>query len=218
VSRRFVHLEDSQHMTTLPPSSSGGYTSSNLRKHLSANPVQRWLIARFHRTVAAMLAHADPGMALDAGCGEGLAIRDVVGRRRIPVFGLDGNVDALRVAKQLNPDVRGVAGDLLHLPFPDGTFDIVLCLEVLEHLGDPRAGLAELCRVSRRWLLLSVPNEPFFMSANLLRARNVRAWGNDPGHVNHWSSKAFERFVEQRCRVRRRRTSFPWTIVLAEVR
>lgn len=194
------------------------YSSSNLRKHTSANPIERWLLGRFHRVVADLLMQTDARTALDAGCGEGLAIRRVVGQRRICVFGLDESVDALRVAKQFNPDPHYVAGDVVDMPFPDGAFDLVLCLEVLEHLRDPSPALAELCRVSRRWLLLSVPNEPFFRGANFLRAKNVSAWGNDPGHVNHWTARAFRRFVWPLCEIRRSQTSFPWTIVLATVR
>jgi SAM-dependent methyltransferase len=42
-----------------------------------------------------------------------------------------------------------VVGDTLHLPFPDATFDAVLCSEVLEHVTDPGAATAELARVLR---------------------------------------------------------------------
>ena len=42
-----------------------------------------------------------------------------------------------------------VQGDALHLPFPDGTFDRVICSEVLEHLPDDVAAMRELARVLR---------------------------------------------------------------------
>lgn len=44
------------------------------------------------------------------------------------------------------------------LPYPDGHFEAALCLEVLEHLPDPRSFLAEVQRVAPRQLLVSVPN------------------------------------------------------------
>jgi SAM-dependent methyltransferase len=50
---------------------------------------------------------------------------------------------------------RQVDGGLL--PFNDGSFDTAMCVEVLEHIDDPHAFLAEIRRVSRR-LLVSVPN------------------------------------------------------------
>src|SRR5690606_33175711 len=141
-------------------------------------------------------------------CGEGFAMRAVLGNLVSQTVGLDGSPGALRLARQLNPGHRFAAGDLLDLPFPDRSFDLVVCMEVLEHLDDPESGLAELCRVSAGWLLLSVPNEPLFRGANFLRGKNVGAWGNDPGHVNHWSARAFRRFVSTQAEVVAWRTSF----------
>ncbi len=194
----------------------GAYTSTNLNKHTNPNPLQQWLLARFHRAVAGLLSQTSPRNILDAGCGEGIAMRHLLGQHA-EVVGLDGSVGALQVASVLNPRRDFAVGYLPDLPFPSRSFDLVVCMEVLEHLDDPEAGLAELCRVSRRALLLSVPNEPLFRSANFLRGKNVRAWGNDPGHVNHWSSQAFIRFVSQRCRVTSRQSSFPWTLALCHV-
>jgi 2-polyprenyl-3-methyl-5-hydroxy-6-metoxy-1,4-benzoquinol methylase len=202
-------------------SSTLSYSSSNLRKHTSANPLQKLLLGRFHERAAALLRHAHasegarrPLALLDAGCGEGIAMRALLGDASSDVIGLDGSVGALHVARRVAPARPLAAGDLLALPFPDRRFDAVICMEVLEHLPDPEAGLAELCRVSRRWLLLSVPNEPLFRGANFLRGKNVRAWGNDPGHINHWSARGFRRFVERHCAVVRLQRSFPWTLAL----
>lgn len=195
------------------------YTSSNLRKHTNPNPLQQHLLARFHRRAVALIRQVEPAPVriLDAGCGEGFAMREVVGDGPAQVVGLDGSAGAVRVAQGLNPRHRFMAGDLYGLPFPDRSFDLVLCMEVLEHLDAPERGLAELCRVSAGWLLLSVPNEPLFRGANFLRGKNVRALGNDPGHVNHWSARRFVRFVSGYCAVTRVQTSFPWTLALCRV-
>lgn len=202
-----------------PQLAGGEYTSSNLRKHTSGNPLQRALLDRFHHAAAGLLDRAAPAprRILDAGCGEGFAMRAVLGAHGAEVVGLDGSPGALRVAATLNPGRRFAAGDLLDLPFPARSFDLVACMEVLEHLDDPAGGLAELRRVSARWLLLSVPHEPLFRGANFLRGKNLRALGNDPGHVNHWSARGFLRFANTQCRVAEWRTSFPWTIALCRV-
>jgi SAM-dependent methyltransferase len=197
-----------------------GYTSSNLRKHTNPNPLQQALLRRFHRRAAGLLAQAAPAPAavLDAGCGEGFAMHAVLGASDARVVGIDGSPSALRLAGQINPGRSFAAGNLYDLPFPDRSFDLVVCMEVLEHLGEPERGLAELCRVSAGWLLLSVPHEPLFRGANLLRGKNVAALGNDPGHVNHWSARGFLRFIGLRCAVAAWRTSFPWTLALCRVR
>ena len=64
---------------------------------------------------------------------------------------------------------------------PDGTFDLVLAIEVLEHVPDPAAALAELARVARRDLIVSVPREPIWRVANLARGKYVGAPGQYAG-------------------------------------
>jgi 2-polyprenyl-3-methyl-5-hydroxy-6-metoxy-1,4-benzoquinol methylase len=195
------------------------YSSSNLRKHTSPNPVQRLLLDRFHRVATELLSLAAPAprRILDAGCGEGFAMRAVLGAIAAQVTGLDGSAGAVQVASRLNPGRAFAAGDLYDLPFPTGSFELVVCMEVLEHLDEPARGLRELVRVSSGWLLLSVPNEPLFRGANFLRGKNLHALGNDPGHVNHWSQGSFLRFVAPQAPVVATRTSFPWTLVLCRV-
>lgn len=199
-----------------PPAAEQAYYSSNFQKHTSRNPLQRRLIGRFHETVASLVDLTGARAALDAGCGEGFALRHIAHGRDLTLVGLDASPEALLVARQLSPEQRFVGGNVLALPFPPGSFDLVLCMEVLEHLDDPARGLAELRRTSREWLLLSVPNEPLFRGANFMRGKNVRALGNDPGHVNHWSATSFARFVSQQCDIVRLETSFPWTIALCK--
>jgi len=67
------------------------------------------------------------------------------------------NVTTLDVAHDLRPDV---AGSVLAIPFESGSFDVIACYEVLEHL--PYENFAksfeELARVSRRYVLLSLPD------------------------------------------------------------
>jgi len=193
------------------------YTSGNMQKHISGNPLQRWLLDRFHTAAAEMLADLRATAVLDAGCGEGFGMQAVLGEHARAV-GLDYSVAAVRLARAQNMAASFASGDVTRLPFADGAFDLVLCMEVLEHLVVPEAGLAELCRVSQRWLLLSVPNEPLFRGANFLRGKNVHAWGNAPEHLNHWSSRSFTRFVAQQCQITQVRRSFPWTIALCRVR
>ena len=91
-------------------------------------------------------------------------------------------------------------------------------LEVLEHLDDPERALGEICRVSKRWVVCSVPREPVWRALNLMRLKYVGGLGNTPGHVNHWSKQGFTDFVSRRLDVRRRLSPFPWTMIVGEVR
>jgi len=193
------------------------YTSSNLQKHTSTNPLQQWLLRRFHRVAADLVLTTGAHTILDAGCGEGLAMHYVLRGMTMPTVGVDESYGALQIAQQLHHHRSFAASDVLNLPFPDRSFELVICMEVLEHLPEPERGLAELRRVSSRWLVLSVPNEPLFRGANFLRGKNVRAWGNDPGHLNHWSARSFTRFAATQSRVDVVLRSFPWTLVRCRV-
>ena len=105
---------------------------------------------------------------LDAGCGEGLLVEEF--RSRLAIEGLDQHYSSDLVR----------SGSLLALPFDDGSFARVLCLDVLEHLtfdDQPRA-LSELHRVIRPGgeLLVTVPNLAHLQSRVqfLLRGRLIR--------------------------------------------
>ena len=197
--------------------------SSNFRKHTAANPLQRALIDRFHRRIIGEVVALSPRTFLDAGCGEGFVARRIIDAvPGIALTGCDVSGAALQIAAGANPEAQFVVGTVVDLPFPDRSFDVVGCFEVLEHLpGDlPRQALSELARVTRRAVVLSVPHEPFFCWANAGRGKNwdVRPRGSDPDHRQFWSRAAFGAFVSQELEVTWLGGSFPWTICVGRKR
>jgi ubiquinone/menaquinone biosynthesis C-methylase UbiE len=114
--------------------------------------------------------------------------------------------------------VHGSFADIAALPYPDDTFDLVLAIEVLEHVPDPEAALREIRRVATDALVVSVPREPIWRIANMARGKYLGALGNTPGHINHWSSRAFASLVGRHATVRSVHRPFPWTMVSATVR
>lgn len=192
--------------------------TSNYRKHTSTNPVQRWLIDRFHRRLLRQLARLQPASFLDAGCGEGFVARLILDRfPGMDLAGCDLNPAAVKVAAATCPEGAFLTASLLQLPFPDGAFEFAGCFEVLEHLPDPAAALAELSRVARRGVIVSVPEEPFFSLANVARGKNVtvRPRGSDPDHRQFWTRPAFAELVRQQLTITSIGGSFPWTICVA---
>lgn len=127
-------------------------------------------------------------------------------------------MEALRYAAANGCVIPKACLDATTLPFNDDAFDAVMCLEVLEHLSDPGQALAELCRVARDFVLVSVPDEPFFSFGNLLRLKNVRLLGRDPDHTNFWSATSFVKFVSRHAEVESVVRAFPWTLVSARPR
>ena len=110
------------------------------------------------------------------------------------------------------PEDRFDTANLLALPFEDDSFDLVLCLEVLEHIPDPRPALAEMARVSSSDLILSVPHEPWFRLGSLARGKYVSGFGNHPEHVNHWNPRSFREFLSGSVEPVEVTTSLPWVI------
>jgi SAM-dependent methyltransferase len=93
---------------------------------------------------------------LDAGCGSGRTLQELVDYGA--VSGIELNTDAASLARERElGEVR--VGRLEELPWDDATFDLITCLDVIEHVPDDVAALAELWRVCRPggWLLVTVP-------------------------------------------------------------
>src|SRR3989442_6449776 len=100
---------------------------------------------------------------LEIGCSTGYLTSRFLGRAR-RTFGLDINLKALRSAKRRHPTVPLVCSDVEHLPFADGSFDVVVMLEVIEHVGSDLAAIAEIRRILRvgGTLILSTPHAGTF--------------------------------------------------------
>ena len=93
---------------------------------------------------------------LDAGCGSGRTLQELVDYG--DVSGIELNTEAAELARgRALGDVE--VGRLEELPWEDATFDLITCLDVIEHVPDDTAALAELLRVCRPggWLLVTVP-------------------------------------------------------------
>lgn len=194
----------------------------NLQKHLNPNPVQQWLLNQFHQQITRLIATTNAETILDAGCGEGFTLQavhqaDIFGKSKLT--GVDLSAAAL-VWNQQNHDTGNPLGqaDVHMLPFADNQFDLVYCLEVLEHLPDSAQGLQELIRVSRSYVLVSVPHEPFFRGANFLRGKHIGALGNDPEHLHNYSGADFRALVAAQLDVLWHGYSFPWQITLGRKR
>jgi len=100
----------------------------------------------------------DTRSILDAGCGNGAFLNRLLDQppgRFERLAGLDASMEALKhVRTERRP------GSVSELPFDDSSFDLVTAMEVLEHLPQPdfQAAIKEIRRVSRRYILVTVPN------------------------------------------------------------
>lgn len=126
---------------------------------------------------------------LDAGCGVGWGTVRLA-RFAQRAVGIDIDEPAVSNARERAAgSAEFVVGDLLALPFPDASFDLVVCFEAIEHVSDPQLALDELRRVLARNGLLAVssPN------------RGVYPEGN-PHHVHELTSDELEESLRNRFR------------------
>lgn len=96
-------------------------------------------------------AGVSPGRSvLDVACGTGVVARTAADRMDGDgsVVGVDLNEGMLGVARRLRPDIEWRHGDAAALPFPDGSFDVVLCQAALMFFPDRARAVREMARVA----------------------------------------------------------------------
>jgi SAM-dependent methyltransferase len=129
--------------------------------------------ARLDRLLGDFLA--TPRTILDVGCGTGSMLERLDGRHRLA--GVDLRLDGLNRAAARTDGALLVHADAADLPFRDGVFDLVLLLDVLEHMDD-RAALREARRVLRPGGLAAiiVPALPWLWSGRDRVAVHLRRY------------------------------------------
>ncbi len=195
-------------------------TGNTFDKYGSTNPVVRRLMTGFHSTLEELWSRAAPESILDVGCGEGVLTEEWAGRLGDGrIVGIDLDDPKLRAEwdKRGRPNLEFRVEEATSLSFADDEFDTATAIEVLEHVPEPEATLAEMARVARRRLLVSVPREPLWRGLNMARGAYWGALGNTPGHVNHWSKRSFVSLLSRYGTVEEARSPFPWTMVLVRL-
>lgn len=198
----------------------GIVVGNNYNKYSTQNPIARRLMLGFSESLSALVSKAAPETIHEVGCGEGywtLAWH----QQGMQVKGSDFSEQVIALAQE-NAAEQGLPSALFsrrsiyELAQGDDSADLIVCCEVLEHLDDPEAGLAALRRVATRNVILSVPREPLWCALNLARGKYWSSLGNTPGHVQHWSSRAFVDLVQKYFEVQEIRKPLPWTMLLCK--
>lgn len=191
--------------------------SSNPSKYTNKNILHQYFLQRFLDMAHREITRLSPESILDFGCGEGFFWKAMLDRgmpQKCQITGIDIREDALEVARELCPMIRFESMGLFSLIHEKQSYDLVMAIEVLEHLKDPALYLQHLSRLCRNNLILTVPNEPWFRLMNLLRGRYIASLGNHPEHINHWSVASFGAWAGSYLVIDRLYSVFPWVFLV----
>ncbi|MCP4537452.1 MAG: methyltransferase domain-containing protein [Chloroflexi bacterium] len=145
-------------------------------------PTRTWLYQQIGLTTVRTI--------LEVGCGTGVIVGELAHLTSARIIGLDLNKRALAFARQRGDDVGYIAGNAHILPFPDNSFDVVVCHYLLLWLTDPAQGMREMARVVRptgHILACAEPDyggrvdhPPEMVPLGRLQAKALRRQGADP--------------------------------------
>ena len=188
-------------------------------EYYSNNPITKLLIRNFFAELKKVIGLLGPDdKILEVGCGTGESSRWILSflsGQHFEVSEVENQyVEKLR---EVQFPVTVTQESVCELKRDQDDFDCIFLLEVLEHLEDYELALKELFRVSRKYVVISIPDEPLWRILNCLRGRYLKDWGNTPGHINHWSTLKIRRLISKYGVVRAVYNPMPWIIVLAEV-
>jgi 2-polyprenyl-3-methyl-5-hydroxy-6-metoxy-1,4-benzoquinol methylase len=188
-------------------------------KYESKNPIVKWIMNGFTSNLNELISIANPKTINEIGCGEGYWVIHWT-RKGYEARGSDFSKSAISLAKinaknhQVNPSIFKVSS-IYNLRKKDGA-DLIVCCEVMEHLESPEKALHCLQKITSKFIVLSVPNEPIWRFLNILRGKYLLSFGNTPGHIQHWSRKEFIKLVSKKFNVIRIKSPLPWTMLLCK--
>lgn len=156
-----------------------------------SGPVHRlnaYTRAKYHAIITALRAHgiAPNQRVLDVGCGDGALSGLIASALKASIFGLDTTPASITLARQ-EFSKRGLTGEFREIdgyqyPYDDATFFAVVCSDVIEHVRQPEAMLAEMWRVLVPGGILVVTTPIRYTEAPL-----------DPMHVQEWFPEEFRK-------------------------
>lgn len=199
---------------------SGIVTGNVFDKYGSRNPIVRYLMGGFYRSLEELVEMTSAHTIHEVGCGEGYWTTRWAARG-IRAKGSDFSEQVIAVAKENSQRQRTSAqfrvASIYDLQPPADAAELVVCCEVLEHLEEPARALQVLAKLASPWLIVSVPREPIWSAMNMARGKYWSQLGNTPGHIQKWSRTAFLDLLSNQVRIIAVRTPLPWTMALCRV-
>lgn len=166
--------------------------------HYDERYTTRWF-RTFQNKVIEQIAPQPNQAILDVGCGTGWAVAEIGHRApKTKVCGIDLSPEMIRLAERKRDGAKNIefkVGDAENIPYPDGTFDVIMCTSSFHHYPSPLNALEEFKRVlkkSGRIYLLDTCRDsfPLVVLYDLFQKYVQR------DHVRYYSTKEIKKFFE----------------------
>jgi SAM-dependent methyltransferase len=148
------------------------------------NPAKRW-----EKRKADIIRHRRSGALLDLGCSSGTFL-ECMGAGSWKLYGIEMSPDCAREAES-RCGAEVFVGNIIDAPFSPGSFDVITCFDVLEHLFEPRQVMEKVSS----WL---APGGLFFVQIPNIDSAEARAFGTYwhglelPRHLFHYAPKSLK--------------------------
>lgn len=132
---------------------------------------------------------------LDVGCSSGVSAKHYQDFTTGKITGIDASPQAIARAQQDNPAGNFLVGDATQLSFPNASFEVVVSVELVEHLSNPQDYFLEAARVCvpGGLLITQTPNYPIKRLYDFLGwMRGKRSLTDDPTHVSFFNCRKLQ--------------------------
>jgi len=152
-----------------------------------------------------LLGVEDGDLILDAGCGNGRHSWEVYKQNHSSIVAFDIDIGCLKKNKYVldglkeQKDFKGVyhliMADLKRLPFKDGSFDKIICSEVLEHIPEDKSALEELVRVLSNEGAIGI-SVPHYLAESVCWKLSGDYYGFPGGHIRKYKTRQLLNLVD----------------------
>lgn len=141
-------------------------------------PAPRWR----RMMLRSIIRKLNPASVLDAGCAQPFLLLSLQDLEDVRLSGCDYSRPVIEQNQKLYPNMGFFVCNLSEEQFEyNERFDCVVCSEVLEHVPDYAVAIANLCRLSGKYVLVTVP------------AGKIRPIDKGVGHLRHFTKEMLER-------------------------
>jgi SAM-dependent methyltransferase len=145
-----------------------------------------------------LLGIEDGDITLDAGCGDGRHSWEVCSRNHSPLVAFDIDavcvkknkymLDSLKQQREVEGDYHLLVASVTKLPFKDGSFNRIICSEVLEHIPEDKVALDELIRVLRKDGAIGI-SVPHHFAESICWKLSREYYGFPGGHIRNYKTR-----------------------------